>query len=95
MVAAFAWCDRSKLTLALFPRRLLVFVVGLFLVVPTLSRYGLASANTSWASLPTLLWFEWCRQMGARVPMLTFVLAGTALVAVGVIATVTVLLLTV
>ncbi|MEU4534168.1 hypothetical protein AB0G15_04785 [Streptosporangium sp. NPDC023825] len=65
------------------PWQLLVFVVGLFLVVPTLSRYGLASAITSWASLATLLWFEWCRRREARVPMLTFVVAGTAPVAVG------------
>ncbi|WP_329424385.1 SLC13 family permease [Streptosporangium sp. NBC_01495] len=157
MIAAFAWRDRSKLTLALFPWQLLVFVVGLFLVVPTLSRYGLASVMSSlvgtsggpggdgayrvaavgavlsnlinnlpaytvveqaippgdrdllfallvgtnagsvitpWASLATLLWFEWCRRRGVRVPMLTFVLAGTALVMVGVTATVTALLLT-
>ncbi|WP_329093326.1 SLC13 family permease [Streptosporangium sp. NBC_01469] len=157
MIAAFAWRDRSKLTLALFPWQLLVFVVGLFLVVPTLSRYGLASVMSSlvgtsggpggdgayrvaavgavlsnlinnlpaytvveqaippgdrdlllalligtnagsvitpWASLATLLWFEWCRRRGVRVPMVTFVLAGTALAVVGVTATVTALLLT-
>ncbi|MER5643565.1 SLC13 family permease [Streptosporangium sp. NPDC002524] len=157
MIAAFAWRDRSKLTLALFPWQLLVFVVGLFLVVPTLSRYGLASVMSSlvgtsggpggdgayrvaavgavlsnlinnlpaytvvehaipqgsrdlllalligtnagsvitpWASLATLLWFEWCRRRGVRVPMLRFVLTGTVLVAAGVTATVTALLLT-
>ncbi|MEU8383008.1 SLC13 family permease [Streptosporangium sp. NPDC048865] len=157
MIAAFAWRDRKRLTLALFPWQLLVFVVGLFLVVPTLSRYGLASVMSSlvgtsggpggdgayrvaavgaalsnlinnlpaytvvehaippggrdlllalligtnagsvitpWASLATLLWFEWCRRRGVRVPMVRFVVAGTALVAVGVTATVTALLLT-
>ncbi|WP_236565229.1 MULTISPECIES: SLC13 family permease [Nocardia] len=43
-VAAFAVFDRSALRLSLIPWRLLVFVVGLFLVVPTLSRFGLADA---------------------------------------------------
>ncbi|MEU4832101.1 SLC13 family permease [Streptosporangium sp. NPDC023615] len=157
MLAAFAWRDRSKLTLALFPWQLLVFVVGLFLVVPTLSRYGLAGVMsaligtgeggeaagayrvaavgaalsnlvnnlpaytvvehvipagdrdlllalligtnvgpviTPWASLATLLWFEWCRRRGVRVPMLTFVLTGTVLVVSCVTATVGALLLT-
>ncbi|GAA3032972.1 SLC13 family permease [Streptosporangium longisporum] len=157
MLAAFAWRDRSKLTLALFPWQLLVFVVGLFLVVPTLSRYGLASVMSSlagtsggsggdgayrvaavgavlsnlinnlpaytvvehvipagerdlllalligtnigpvitpWASLATLLWFEWCRRRGVRVPMLTFVLTGTVLVVACVTATVGALVLT-
>ncbi|WP_280497005.1 SLC13 family permease [Nocardia asiatica] len=41
-VAAFAAFDRSALRPSLLPWRLLVFVVGLFLVVPTLSRLGLA-----------------------------------------------------
>lgn len=155
MIAVFAWRDRSKLTLALFPWQLLVFVTGLFLVVPTLSRYGLAGLMsalagtggdgdgayraaavgaglsnlinnlpaytavekvipvvnqdqllalligtnigpviTPWASLATLLWFEWCRRRGVRVPMLTFVLAGAGLAVVGVTATVGALLLT-
>ncbi|MGN2637245.1 SLC13 family permease [Nocardia takedensis] len=40
-VLAFALLDRSALRFALIPWRLLVFVVGLFLVVPTLSRHGL------------------------------------------------------
>ncbi|WP_054811478.1 SLC13 family permease [Nocardia arizonensis] len=40
-VVAFAVLDRSALRLSLIPWRLLVFVVGLFLVVPTLSRLGL------------------------------------------------------
>lgn len=40
-VAAFARWDRSALRWSLLPWRLLVFVVGLFLVVPTLSRLGL------------------------------------------------------
>ncbi|MBF6172508.1 arsenic transporter [Nocardia blacklockiae] len=41
-VAAFAVFDRKSLRLSLFPWRLLVFVVGLFLVVPTLGRLGLS-----------------------------------------------------
>ncbi|WP_083889480.1 SLC13 family permease [Nocardia pneumoniae] len=41
-VAGFAVFDRGALRLSLIPWRLLVFVVGLFLVVPTLSRFGLA-----------------------------------------------------
>jgi Na+/H+ antiporter NhaD/arsenite permease-like protein len=41
-VAAYLWRDRSKLRPALIPWQLLVFVTGLFLVVPTLSRYGLS-----------------------------------------------------
>lgn len=40
-VAAFATRDRAALRWSLIPWRLLVFVTGLFLVVPTLSRYGL------------------------------------------------------
>ncbi|MFC8043084.1 SLC13 family permease [Nocardia sp. NPDC057353] len=40
-VAAFAVWDRTALRWSLLPWRLLVFVVGLFLVVPTLSRLGL------------------------------------------------------
>ncbi|WP_330257342.1 SLC13 family permease [Nocardia sp. NBC_00565] len=41
-VLAFAIFDRSSLRPSLIPWQLLVFVVGLFLVVPTLSRFGLA-----------------------------------------------------
>ncbi|MEO3812841.1 SLC13 family permease [Sphaerisporangium sp. B11E5] len=41
LVAVFAWRDRAKLTWALVPWWLLVFVAGLFLVIPALSRYGL------------------------------------------------------
>ncbi|MBO0854034.1 MAG: arsenic transporter, partial [Nocardia sp.] len=41
-VAGFAIADRRALRWSLIPWRLLVLVVGLFLVVPTLSRYGLA-----------------------------------------------------
>ncbi|MFR9750204.1 SLC13 family permease [Nocardia sp. 004] len=41
-VTAFAVFDRGALRLSLIPWRLLVFVIGLFLVVPTLSRFGLA-----------------------------------------------------
>ncbi|WP_395106882.1 SLC13 family permease [Actinomadura sp. SCN-SB] len=40
-VAAFAVRERSHLRPALIPWQLLVFVTGLFLVVPTLSRFGL------------------------------------------------------
>ncbi|GAA1514684.1 ArsB/NhaD family transporter [Sphaerisporangium rubeum] len=41
LVAAFAWRDRSRLTFSLVPWQLAAFVIGLFLVVPALSRYGL------------------------------------------------------
>ncbi|MFJ9371185.1 SLC13 family permease [Nocardia sp. NPDC101769] len=41
-LVAFAIYDRSALRWSLFPWQLLVFVSGLFLVVPTLSRYGLS-----------------------------------------------------
>ncbi|MGF6882469.1 arsenical pump membrane protein [Nocardia sp. GAS34] len=41
-VLAFAVLDRSALRPSLIPWQLLVFVVGLFLVVPTLSRFGLS-----------------------------------------------------
>ena len=41
-VVAFAVRERSALRLRLVPWRLLVFVTGLFLVVQTISRYGLA-----------------------------------------------------
>lgn len=41
-VAAFAVLDRRRLRFGLLPWRLLVLVTGMFLVVPTLSRYGLA-----------------------------------------------------
>lgn len=41
-LTAFAVLDRSALKFSLFPWQLLVFVVGLFLVVPTLSRHGLS-----------------------------------------------------
>ncbi|MFI9502819.1 SLC13 family permease [Nocardia sp. NPDC052566] len=43
-VVAFAVFDRASLRLSLIPWQLLVFVVGLFLVVPTLSRFGLSDA---------------------------------------------------
>lgn len=42
-VAAFAVFDRSALRWSLLPWQLLVFVTGLFLVVPTLSRFGLSN----------------------------------------------------
>ncbi|WP_345495781.1 ArsB/NhaD family transporter [Nocardia callitridis] len=41
-VLAFAIFDRESLRWSLFPWQLLVFVVGLFLVVPTLGRLGLS-----------------------------------------------------
>lgn len=41
-VIAFAALDRSRLRWELIPWQLLVFVAGLFLVVPTLSRFGLS-----------------------------------------------------
>ncbi|MDQ7808556.1 ArsB/NhaD family transporter [Amycolatopsis sp. A133] len=46
VVLAFAVLDRAKLRLSLIPWQLLVFVTGLFLVVPTLSRYGLSELMT-------------------------------------------------
>ncbi|WP_308249903.1 SLC13 family permease [Sphaerisporangium fuscum] len=155
VIAAFAWRDRSKLTWSLFPWQLLVFVTGLFLVVPTLSRYGLddlmraivggdgdglgdyraAAAGaglsnivnnlpayyagervippanhdqllsllvgtnvgpviTPWASLATLLWFEWCRRREVKVPLVKFVLTGVCLAVAGIAATIGALLLT-
>ncbi|WP_231618768.1 SLC13 family permease [Nonomuraea sp. SBT364] len=42
VVVAFLVRDRKRLTWGLVPWQLLIFVTGLFLVVPTLSRYGLA-----------------------------------------------------
>lgn len=41
LVIAFAALDRSALRLSLVPWQLLIFVTGLFLVVPTLSVHGL------------------------------------------------------
>nr|WP_051161074.1 SLC13 family permease [Nocardia transvalensis] len=41
-VGAFAILDRSALRPSLIPWQLLIFVVGLFLVVPTLGRFGLS-----------------------------------------------------
>jgi arsenical pump membrane protein len=46
VVAAFTALDSGKLRPSLIPWQLLVFVTGLFLVVPTLSRYGLAQIMT-------------------------------------------------
>jgi len=45
-VLAFAVLDPGKLRWQLIPWQLLIFVSGLFLVVPTLSRYGLAEVMT-------------------------------------------------
>ena len=47
VVVAFAVLDRAQLRLSLVPWQLLIFVSGLFLVVPTLSRYGLADVMTA------------------------------------------------
>jgi arsenical pump membrane protein len=47
VVVAFAILDRTKLRPGLIPWQLLIFVTGLFLVVPTLSRYGLAEIMTA------------------------------------------------
>ncbi|MEU0542527.1 SLC13 family permease [Nocardia sp. NPDC005978] len=46
-VAAFGFLDRSALRWSLFPWQLLVFVTGLFLVVPTLGRYGLSTVMST------------------------------------------------
>jgi arsenical pump membrane protein len=47
VVVAFFILDHRKLRLNLIPWQLLAFVTGLFLVVPTLSRYGLAEVMTA------------------------------------------------
>jgi arsenical pump membrane protein len=47
LVIAFAVLDRSALHPRLIPWQLLIFVTGLFLVVPTLSIHGLADAMTA------------------------------------------------
>jgi Na+/H+ antiporter NhaD/arsenite permease-like protein len=49
---------------------------------------------TPWASLATLLWFEWCRRREVRVPIVTFMLTGLLLAVTGVAASVAALLLT-
>lgn len=46
-VIAFAVIDRPKLRFSLIPWQLLIFVAGLFLVVPTISRLGLADLMTA------------------------------------------------
>ncbi|HZZ51498.1 MAG TPA: SLC13 family permease [Pseudonocardia sp.] len=46
-VLAFAVLDRGALRLGLIPWQLLILVTGLFLVVPTLSRFGLATVMTT------------------------------------------------
>ncbi|GGL10436.1 arsenic transporter [Sphaerisporangium melleum] len=155
LIAAFAWRDRAKLTWRLFPWQLVVFVAGLFLVVPTLSLYGLdhlmravlgeaggaagsyraaaagaglanlvnnlpayyagervippgerdrllalliganaGSVITPWASVATLLWFEWCGRRGVRVPIAKFLLTGALLAVAAVGAATAALLLT-
>lgn len=47
VAVAFAVLDRGALRWSLVPWQLLVFVAGLFLVVPTISRLGLADAMTA------------------------------------------------
>ncbi len=47
VVAAFAVLDRTELHLRLIPWQLLIFVTGLFLVVPTLSVHGLSTVMTA------------------------------------------------
>jgi arsenical pump membrane protein len=47
VVVAFAALDRRRLRWDLVPWQLLIFVTGLFLVVPTLSRFGLAEVMTA------------------------------------------------
>jgi arsenical pump membrane protein len=42
VAGAFAWRRRGVLRLSLLPWRLLVFVTGLFLVIETINRHGLA-----------------------------------------------------
>ncbi|WP_433442150.1 SLC13 family permease [Nonomuraea sp. CA-141351] len=146
VVGAFLLRARHRLTWSLIPWQLIIFVTGLFLVVPTLSRHGLsdlmtwmvgtegdpyrtaavgaglsntinnlpaykavetvipptdrnqllallAGTNvgpviTPWASLATLLWFESCRRHEVKVPMRRFLLTGTGLAVVGLLATV-------
>lgn len=139
-LAAFALRSRGSLKPSLIPWQLLVFVTGLFLVIPALVLHGLDTAMTAligedggaegafraaltgaalsnlinnlpaytageavipvengdqllallagtnigplvtpWASLATLLWFEWCRRHDLRVPLRRFMLHGTAL----------------
>jgi arsenical pump membrane protein len=51
VVVAFAVLDRTPLRLHLIPWQLLVFVTGLFLVVPTLSQYGLAEVMTAFIGI--------------------------------------------
>ncbi|MFG6193933.1 SLC13 family permease [Nonomuraea sp. JJY05] len=146
VVVAFLVRARDRLTWSLIPWQLVIFVTGLFLVVPTLSRHGLsdlmtwmvgtegdpyrtaavgaglsntinnlpaykavetvipaadqdqllallagtnvAPVITPWASLATLLWFESCRRHEVKVPMRRFLLTGTGLAVVGLLATV-------
>jgi Na+/H+ antiporter NhaD/arsenite permease-like protein len=46
VVAAFVLCARERLTWSLIPWQLVIFVTGLFLVVPTLSIHGLSALMT-------------------------------------------------
>lgn len=153
-VAVFAVRSPRSLTPALIPWQLLVFVTGLFLVIPALVLHGLdvvmtaligtddgaggafraaltgaalsnlinnlpaytageavvpagngdqllallAGTNvgpliTPWASLATLLWFEWCRRHDLRVPLRRFMAHGAVLAALALPAVVVALLI--
>ncbi|WP_232835555.1 ArsB/NhaD family transporter [Actinocorallia populi] len=152
-LAAFALRSPRSLRPSLVPWQLLVFVTGLFLVIPALVLHGLDTVMTAligtddgaggafraaltgaalsnlinnlpaytageavvpvengdqllallagtnvgplitpWASLATLLWFEWCRRHDLRVPLRRFMLHGTALAALALPAVVAALL---
>ncbi len=146
VLGAFLLRARERLTWSLIPWQLVIFVTGLFLVVPTLSLHGMSTLMTwligadgnpyrtaavgaglsnvinnlpaytaveavipaadqdrllallvgtnvgpvvtPWASLATLLWFESCRRHEVKVPMRRFLLTGTGLAVVGLVATV-------
>ncbi|ROO84033.1 arsenite efflux membrane protein ArsB [Actinocorallia herbida] len=154
LVLVFGVRDASALRPSLVPWRLLVFVTGLFLVVPVLVRFGLDAVMTAligtddglggalrasavgaglsnvinnlpaytagepavplghedqllalligtnvgplvtpWASLATLLWFEWCRRFELTVPIGRFAAHGALLAAVALPASVAALVL--
>ncbi|MDX6742996.1 SLC13 family permease [Actinocorallia sp. A-T 12471] len=154
LAAVFLWRDPSALRPALVPWQLLVFVTGLFLVVPVLVEYGLDAVMTAligaddglggalraaavgaglsnainnlpaytagesavplgnddqllalligtnvgplitpWASLATLLWFEWCRRFDLAVPIGRFAAHGALVAAIALPASVLALVL--
>lgn len=55
---AFVVLDRGALRWTLIPWQLLVFVAGLFLVVPTLSRYGLGDLMSALIGTDSGVWGE-------------------------------------